>query len=386
LNIWIETASILATLFCKEWLEFIEDQRTFLQKDIELAKKNHLKNKDLMQFWNKIEHANPSKEHLQIFCKLVRKTMSEIKWTSFENHHRTNYDFNKNFNNLKYLFIHGSEERLEFSLPYIENKDFLADIGRSTPFAIAARTANFKVYKLLQDNYSNYKHYKFLHVECLTAAASSGSLDMFKHVLQDIQLDKITAKNPFHEACKSNATPIVELILQKIDHLKMEVNSGDKSKNTPLHFAAQNGNWAVFQMILQRLNMDENDDDKDEIINPRNHKGFTPLHFAAGSNNFQLFEYIFQQVEDKNPISRRRLTIAHFAAQVGNIQVLKCLNQFDIDLFYGDLCDQSPKDYAIRNGHLEAVQYLEKVQNDRFLKKRKSENHQNIPPLKRCKA
>lgn len=366
-------------IVCKNWLTFIENQRKFLKKDIELAKKNQGKN--VISFWNKIEKADQSIDHLQELCKFIRQTMSEIKWNpckEFANH-RTNYDFNKNFHDLKYLFIYGNQARLEFSLPYLEISDLVhSNIGGNTPFEIAARTGNLQFYKLLQDNLPHYKACKYLIKASLTAAASSGSLEMFRHILQDCSqemfkriLQDSCKLNPrpkdlqhttvLHQACKGNSVEIVELILQNLNP-KLNVNPFDKSKTTPLHLAAENGNLKIFQMIAERLKVIEYQHyDADDCINPRNALGFTPLHLAASSNNFQLFEYIFNLVEDENPISRRRVTIAHCAAQSGNVTVLKFLNQHGFDLFYEDLFLQKPQDYASKNEQWKAVKYLESV-------------------------
>ena len=56
------------------------------------------------------------------------------------------------------------------------------------------------------------------------------------------------------------------------------------------------------------------------IINPADNFGNTPLHMAASEGNFEIFELIFQNVNDKNPSNINGGTPLHRAASKGHLQ------------------------------------------------------------------
>ena len=60
---------------------------------------------------------------------------------------------------------------------------------------------------------------------------------------------------------------------------------------TPLHVAAENGNLAIFKMIMDVIK-DKNPMDQDKL---------TPLHLAAENGHEQICRQIMNAVLDKNP-------------------------------------------------------------------------------------
>ena len=93
----------------------------------------------------------------------------------------------------------------------------------------------------------------------------------------------------------------------------------DKEGNTPLHLAAKENNFKVFQLI----------NEKADDINPKNYCDETPLHMAAMSNKIsfsggkQIVEFISENVTNKNPADRFGRTPLHNAALVGNFDMFQ---------------------------------------------------------------
>ena len=82
----------------------------------------------------------------------------------------------------------------------------------------------------------------------------------------------------------------------------------------PLHKAAQNGHFKVCHLIM------ENVKDKNQITNPRDHRGNTPLHIAADKGHLNVCRLIIQNVQVINPRNEYGWTPLHEAAQIGNFE------------------------------------------------------------------
>ena len=71
----------------------------------------------------------------------------------------------------------------------------------------------------------------------------------------------------------------------------------------------------------------ENEEDK----NPRANNGMTPLHLAAKNGHFEIYQLMCEFVNDKNPRMAHHLTPLHLAAKYGhsNICNFTCKNSED---------------------------------------------------------
>ena len=90
-------------------------------------------------------------------------------------------------------------------------------------------------------------------------------------------------------------------------------------------------------------------------------KGKTPLHFAAQFGQLEVVKAITKVLLDKNPSDYHDVTPFHDAAQEGHLPVVKYLAQFvnDLDMKAGERYDKkTPLMFASQYGHLDVVQYL----------------------------
>ena len=122
-------------------------------------------------------------------------------------------------------------------------------------------------------------------------------------------------------------------------------------EETPFHFAANNGNLEMCNLIIN--NIDEK--------NPKcSTDGNTFLHMAATEGNLAMYQLILDNVDDKNPKNNRGDTPFHLAAKNGNIEICKML----LDTF--NVLGKNLKiealatliDKVADNGHFELIQWI----------------------------
>ena len=86
--------------------------------------------------------------------------------------------------------------------------------------------------------------------------------------------------------------------------------------------------------------------------------GYTPLHWASNNGHFAVVEYLVQQGADIHRLANCGSLAVHRAAAMGHLNVVKLLVEAGVD--YNKLNNNgwSPLYEAAHNGHLEVVQYL----------------------------
>ena len=178
---------------------------------------------------------------------------------------------------------------------------------------------------------------------------------------------------------KSGAAIIIVSILREIFG---NFSRGTKQKsylehweNTPLHLAANRGQLAAYQLIM------ENIDNKNpahfispemQVLNKEKGKSFlgfgsnisTPLHLAAKNGHLSVCKLIIENVSDKNPISQatqqwiNHWTPFHLAAHNGHFSVCKLLIDNISEKNPGDHTGWTPLHSAAQNGHLRVVKLI----------------------------
>ena len=145
--------------------------------------------------------------------------------------------------------------------------------------------------------------------------------------------------------------------------------------NTPLHLAANRGQLAAYQLIM------ENIDNKNpahcispemQVLNKEKEESFlgfgsnisTPLHLAAKNGHLSVCKLIVENVSDKNPTSQatqqwiNQWTPFHLAAHNGHFSVCELLIDNISEKNPGDHTGWTPLHSAAQNGHFGVVKLI----------------------------
>ena len=115
--------------------------------------------------------------------------------------------------------------------------------------------------------------------------------------------------SPLHIAAENGNFQFFRNIFEKTGN----ENPDDGTGITPFHFAAENGHLEICSLILGNVG------DKNPAAN---NNGYTPLHFAARNGHLDVCKLIVESVEDKNPESFNG-TPLHLAAQCGHFKICR---------------------------------------------------------------
>ena len=141
---------------------------------------------------------------------------------------------------------------------------------------------------------------------------------------------------------------------------------------SPLHFAVENGNATLCELILKRSNHK----------NPKAFGDWTPLHIVAKSGCFETFTAIITQTkDDKNPRDANGITPLHLAANAGHLEIcqeiLKNIDEENQghDKYY----DITPFHLAAKMGHLRICEEI--INNAKQYKMKQPQDHSGLTPL-----
>ena len=192
----------------------------------------------------------------------------------------------------------------------------------------------------------------------LHVAAGTGSLailKVFEKMFGESHPKDEFGRIPLHYAAQNGCYITCSYMLAKLDDKNVKDNAG----LSLLHFAALDGKLTLYKLFVE---------DFVELIpksllgtksNPKSLLGYTPLHFAARNGHFKLFQFIFEKEEDKNPISNVNFTPLHYAASGGHLKIFEFVKGKIVEglnSFYDSA--YTPLHCAAFKGQLEVCIYL----------------------------
>lgn len=128
-------------------------------------------------------------------------------------------------------------------------------------------------------------------------------------------------RTALHIAASVENEAIVDILLKA----KAQVTALDKHNNTPLHFAAENGNINIFMKLLNA----PPENGGPMIINVSNNQLEIPLHCAVYNGHVALVEKMIAAGADVNAKKLDNGTPLHLAAAMGNAQIVQLLLRYN---------------------------------------------------------
>ena len=196
-------------------------------------------------------------------------------------------------------------------------------------------------------------------------AAQYGHTDLFRFIF-----DRATEKNPFDcnwttplHLAAVNLNPVIsEYIIDRIAYL----HPVDKDGNTPLDLI-QNIDAGIFykQWIIRRI-ISKHFTMTDQ--NPSDENGRTPLHYAAQEGQFDLFRYIFDLATEKNQPDNKKDTPLHLAAGARSTEIaIYIIERIALDQVYvKNNLNETPLDIALKYGNQDIMEFYIKKSQDAY--------------------
>ena len=151
---------------------------------------------------------------------------------------------------------------------------------------------------------------------------------------------------PIHFATYWNQFDVLKILERSGARLDITTHKG----NTPAHLAAGKCNTNFTDYLLE----------KEADVDSTNKLGNTPLHFVAAFCDDNQFArtMVYKHRAYFHANNKYDQMAIHFAAQYGNVEVLKALLRYGCYVDPKDVNGQTPLHYAYKNGHAEAANLL----------------------------
>ena len=149
-----------------------------------------------------------------------------------------------------------------------------------------------------------------------------------------------------HIAAKAGEIDLFQFIVKKIGY--KHFNDENIRESTPLHIAASKGHLNICKFIIDQV------DDK----NPQSKRGLTPFHYATLYDQFEICQLIFDCIGHKNPTDYNGVTPFHLAAACGNLKVCEMIIDKIKVKNPGKNDGSTPLHAAARKGYLEIFKLI----------------------------
>lgn len=184
-------------------------------------------------------------------------------------------------------------------------------------------------------------HYHILQLLLVHRADVNGKDNRGRNVLHNLAADK---------ECNWGDS-VVELLLKQNIAIDGE-NGQDELKRTPLHWACATGKLRLAEMLLERENMPRAN------INAVEVREKTSLHIAAAHDRDDIVEMLLKHGADVNAKSDGGWTPLHNACEKGSEKIARLLLSAGAEINAKLLNGMSPLHLAAQGGHISVVRCL----------------------------
>ena len=191
-------------------------------------------------------------------------------------------------------------------------------------------------------------------------AAKCGSLSVSRLIMNSIE-DKhpksCKKQTPLHYAAENGNFDICQLIVGINANKGKLNNSRDLEGNTPVHMAAKNGHLSVCELLI---GLKENADNAFSA-NIQNSTGITPLHLAARNGHLSVCQFLVGKVENLNVESIFGGTPLGFAIMNGHSAICHLLIESNVDVNISYMRGRTPLHLAAENNLLSVFKKLMEI-------------------------
>jgi ankyrin repeat protein/energy-coupling factor transporter ATP-binding protein EcfA2 len=196
------------------------------------------------------------------------------------------------------------------------------------------------------------------HINFFHYIASGSTFEVFKTILAKIEskfsdnfenvifADDGRGGLPVHYAASNKDPEIMQLLIEKRAQINVIKRGGLWN---PLHFAIQNGNHKVVNVLLvANIQIDATTEFK-----------FTSVHLAARNGHSEIVEMLVRFGADVNAVCKRKFTPLHFAAKMNHCEVVQTLlDSPGIVINAVNEYQLTPLHFAVKSGCLDCVKLL----------------------------
>ena len=188
-----------------------------------------------------------------------------------------------------------------------------------------------------------------IHAQEIIAAATSGSLDKVKELLeaepQQVKVKDADGRTSLHWACRGVYFEVIKYLVDK----GADVNAKDNSGTAPLHSLAVRGHLEAIELLLK----------KGADVNIGDMTGNTPIHWASRRGHFEIVKMLLENGSSIDPLDEYGRTPLHYVARgSGNYEIGKLLIEEGADRNVKCAAGEPPIGYAVFHGKKEIVSLL----------------------------
>ncbi|XP_062709236.1 uncharacterized protein LOC134288416 [Aedes albopictus] len=181
---------------------------------------------------------------------------------------------------------------------------------------------------------------------CTPHAANNNTMNTYETKI-NINTPDSWGALAIHIAVSDRNKPFVEMLAQHGANINAQGFGGD----TPLHYAAQKGDWEMIEMLTIKYEAN---------LNIRGDKGRTVLHIAASTSDLSIVKMMIEKFScDINVKDQRGNTSLHYAVMHSTWEMVKMLiDEYNIDYNLANEDGQTLIHLAAQRGNIDIVKML----------------------------
>ena len=235
------------------------------------------------------------------------------------------------------------------------------NLQQETPLHLACKYNRLELCKLLIMKGSRSAYGSAEEVEeeqtPLHLACCHDSIELVEAVLENadatsliINRKDMYGDSPMFNACRHGNLQIVKFLIQKGSN---PFFLNEQTKETPVHIACRMGRLDLLAALLQG-----SADTK--VLNQKNVFGATPIHLALERNCVEMIQFLveFDHHIVNKELNTNKLTLAHFACCREQVEIIRYILQFNVELNVQNKDGNTPLHIACLRENVEIIKLL----------------------------